>query len=582
MKLRTKTLSLVIAVFVASALVLFGVVSSTLLKSYLKIEEQRAYRDLQRLQKVFSADLQQNFTIIEDYASWDDTYDFAQNPDQAYIESNMSGDTFSSLGLNFIVLLNEAGEELFSAGHDFDAGTTIPVPERLLHQLIQDGSLLEDGHDGRADFGLLRIDSNILMVGIAPILRSDDTGPPQGSIVVGRYLDRKKLKELQQLTQLDIDYDVVGTDRDTQRQQSIISNLIGQTRGRSFSMSAAPTSLETVTDDTQIGYLLMPDIEGSPLLLWSVTLSRDIYQQGTTSLSYLLMSMAIIGIVLIGCIVVLLERLVLTRLTRLSGEVSHIGQSNDLSSRVHSGGTDELGQLGKSVNWMLEQLQTSKQELVEEHDRAEGLLLNILPASIADQLKKTHEPIANTHEEVTVLFADIVGFTQMSAAMEPVELVSILNEVFSKFDEIAEHLGLEKIKTIGDAYMVVAGLPESRDDHAQAVAQMALSMREALRELSAGLGHSLQIRIGINTGVVVAGVIGKKKFIYDLWGDAVNIASRMESSGEAGMIQVTEATYLRIRDSFKMEKRGVIDIKGRGGMATFLLKGRADHVTSDG
>lgn len=582
MKLRTKTLSLVIAVFIVSALVLFGVVSSTLLKSYLEIEEQRAYRDLQRLQKVFSADLQQNFTLIEDYASWDDTYNFAQNPDQGYIESALSGDTFSSLGLNFIVLLNEAGEELYSDGHDFDAGTSIPVPERLLHRLTRDGSLLEDGHEGRADFGLLRVGSDILMVGIAPILRSDDTGPPQGTMVVGRYLDRNKLQELQQLTQLDIGYDVVGTDRDTQKQKLIISDLIGQNRGRTFSMSAAPTTLETVTDDTQIGYLLMPDIEGNPLLLWSVTLSRDIFQQGTTSLNYLLLSMAIIGILLICCIVVLLERLVLTRLTRLSGEVSHIGQSNDLSSRVDSGGTDELGQLGKAVNWMLEQLQKSKQEIVEEHDRAEGLLLNILPASIAEQLKTTHEPIANMHEEVTVLFADIVGFTQMSAAMEPVELVSILNEVFSKFDEIAEYLELEKIKTIGDAYMVVAGLPESRDDHAQAIAQMALSMREALQELSTGLGHPLQIRIGINTGVVVAGVIGKKKFIYDLWGDAVNIASRMESSGEAGMIQVTEATFTRIRESFDLEKRGVVDIKGRGRMATYLLKGRAEHTTPSG
>lgn len=582
MKLRTKTLSLVIAVFVASALVLFAVVSSTLLKSYVEIEQRRAYRDLQRLQKVFSADLQQNFTIIEDYASWDDTYSFAQNPNQSYIDSALSGDTFSSLGLNFIVLLNEAGDELFSDGHDFDTGTSIRVPDRLLHQLTRDGSLLEDGHEGRADFGLLRIGSDILMIGIAPILRSDDTGPPQGTMVVGRYLDRKKLKELQQLTQLAIGYAVVGTGRDTQKHQSVILDLIGQTRGRAFSMSTAPTSLETVSDDIQTGYLLMPDIEGNPLLLWSVTLSRDIFQQGKTSLNYLLVSMAIIGTLLIACVVVLLERLVLRRLTRLSGEVSHIGQSNDLSSRVHSGGTDELGQLGKAVNWMLEQLQKSKLDLEEEHDRAEGLLLNILPASIAGRLKTTREPIADTHDEVTVLFADIVGFTQMSATMEPVELVSILNEVFTKFDEIAEHLGLEKIKTIGDAYMVVAGLPESRHDHAQAIAQMALSMREALRELNTGLGHPLQIRIGINTGVVVAGVIGKKKFIYDLWGDAVNIASRMESSGEAGMIQVTEATFCRICEAFELEKRGVVDIKGRGRMATYLLKGKTGHVGSEG
>ena len=455
------------------------------------------------------------------------------------------------------------------------------MPGTLLQLLTYDGGLLERDSEDRETIGLLPVDNKILMMAIAPILRSDDTGPSRGSIMIGRYLDQGKLEDLRRRTQLDISYEIVAGDAFSSEKQSIISALGAQAEGDFISLNHSPTMLRTIDADRQVGYLLMPDVAGDPLLLWSVNIPRDIYKQGTISLRYLFISMAIIGFVLIGGIVVLLERLVLKRLARLSGDVSEIGESNDLASRVVSNGNDELGHLGKSVNWMLEQLQKSEKKLVAEHERAEGLLLNILPASIVDQLKNTHEPIADYHEEVTVLFADIVGFTTLSASMEAVELVSMLNDVFSRFDDLANDLGLEKIKTIGDAYMVAAGLPELRSDHAEAIAEMALCMREGLEEYCAKLGEPLQIRIGINTGVVVAGVIGKRKFIYDLWGDAVNVASRMESSGEPGMIQVTEATFAKIRDKFLLEPRGVVDIKGRGKMKTYLLTGRKRDDAGD-
>lgn len=210
--------------------------------------------------------------------------------------------------------------------------------------------------------------------------------------------------------------------------------------------------------------------------------------------------------------------------------------------------------------------------LEEEKKKSESLLLNILPRPVANRLKDSPQSIADAFAEVTVLFADIVGFTQMAADRSPQEIVGILNAVFSEFDSLADKYGLEKIKTIGDSYMAAAGMPDPRPDHAEAVAEMALSIREAIRKWSLWKGQPMSLRIGINTGPVVAGVIGQKKFIYDLWGDTVNIASRMESQGLPDCIQVTEETYRRLKSKFEFAKRGTVDVRGRGSMVTYLLQ----------
>jgi len=212
---------------------------------------------------------------------------------------------------------------------------------------------------------------------------------------------------------------------------------------------------------------------------------------------------------------------------------------------------------------------TRQRELAQA--RSEQLLLNVLPIPIAERLKRGERTIADHHPTATVLFADIVGFTQLSSGLAPTRLVAILNEVFSAFDHLADRHGLEKIKTIGDAYMVVGGLPEARADHAAAVARMALDMREAIAQVTAGTG--LEVRIGLHTGEVVAGVIGVRKFTYDLWGDTVNTASRMESHGAPGQIQLSEAAAQALGEQFECEARGEIEVKGKGPMRTFWLRG---------
>ena len=211
--------------------------------------------------------------------------------------------------------------------------------------------------------------------------------------------------------------------------------------------------------------------------------------------------------------------------------------------------------------------------LREEQLKAENLLLNILPAEIATILKDEQRVIAEHFEGASILFADVVGFTPMSAQMHPVELVNLLNDVFSYLDTLVEKYDLEKIKTIGDCYMVASGVPRPRPDHAHALVQMALDMQTYTQQNKFG-GHQLNFRIGINSGPVVAGVIGRKKFIYDLWGDAVNTASRMESHGTGGIIQVSESTYALIQDEFHCEARGLISIKGKGNMAVWYVMGK--------
>lgn len=291
-----------------------------------------------------------------------------------------------------------------------------------------------------------------------------------------------------------------------------------------------------------------------------------------------------IAMIALALIVSIAMGTVLTRsILALSNTVKRFAEK-DFTARTEVATKDEIGQLGANFNTMASTIQEHNEnleglvdqrtkELKAEKATSERLLLNVLPAPIAERLKTGESLIVDRFDQVTVLFADIVGFTAMSSRTSPEALVTMLNELFSRFDRLAAKHGIEKIKTIGDAYMVVAGIPQPLADHATAMAHMALDMNEAIKEYSTKAGAELQLRIGIHSGSVVAGVIGEKKFIYDLWGDTVNTASRMESTGVPGRIHVTEVTYLKLRDNFDLEQRPQIEVKGKGLMTTYLLVG---------
>lgn len=210
--------------------------------------------------------------------------------------------------------------------------------------------------------------------------------------------------------------------------------------------------------------------------------------------------------------------------------------------------------------------------------KSESLLLNILPKEIAAILKNESRTIADHYDEASVLFADMVGFTPLSAQLPPVEMVELLNEIFSYFDSLLDKYNVEKIRTIGDSYMVASGVPRGHPDHAQALVRMALEMRDYVAAHTFGQGQCVSFRIGINSGSVIAGVIGRRKFVYDVWGDAVNIASRMESHGLGNAVQITQATYELIKDKFVCEPRGSVNVKGKGEMDVWLVTSVKENV----
>jgi adenylate cyclase len=255
------------------------------------------------------------------------------------------------------------------------------------------------------------------------------------------------------------------------------------------------------------------------------------------------------------------------KLNRSEGNRSSLEQMWDRNSKLFQ-------TLNTEIENQRTLIQQQHQQLERERQKSENLLLNILPRPIAQRLKEDQSVIADYFDTTTVLFTDIVGFTKLSENLTPSELVQFLNKIFSSFDNLVEKYRLEKIKTVGDAYMVAAGFPEPRLDHTEAIADFALEMQESLGKFRTKKNQSVSMRTGIHTGPAVAGVIGSRKFIYDVWGDTVNTASRMESHGIGGQIQVSHATYKLLKDKYILKKRGMIEIKGKGRMMTYFLQGK--------
>jgi class 3 adenylate cyclase len=283
------------------------------------------------------------------------------------------------------------------------------------------------------------------------------------------------------------------------------------------------------------------------------------------------------GLALLSAAVALmLARGILKPINALVAAARSVSAGN-LEARVAVTSKDEIAELGTTFNSMVASIQEKNAKIEEKNRENEELLLNILPEPIVDRLKGGEESIADNFANVSVLFADVVGFTDMSSRIPPSELVDFLNTLFTRLDAAALRIGVEKIKTIGDAYMAVAGLPTVSKDHPRRIVELALAIQDETRKYGEERGFPLQMRIGVNSGPVVAGVIGSSKFIYDLWGDTVNVASRMESHGIPGKIQATRPVYEALKDDYEFEYRGEIDVKGRGKLETWIVVGRVRH-----
>jgi class 3 adenylate cyclase len=288
---------------------------------------------------------------------------------------------------------------------------------------------------------------------------------------------------------------------------------------------------------------------------------------------------SLIAILVTTLVALFITEQLLRPIKRLLAAVKRMA-AGDLTARVEVRSHDELGILSSTFNSMSESIERAMKVVEEKNRENETLLLNILPGPIAHRLKSGETAIADSYAQATVLFADIVGFTNLAATREPAEIILFLNGLFTRFDVAAKRHGIEKIKTIGDAYMAVSGIVASHPDHVKQMVEMGLDMLETVKSYSILSGIPLSIRVGINTGPVVAGVIGTTKFIYDLWGDTVNLASRMESTGIPGVIQVSRSVYEQLDERYDFEPRGPIEVKGKGLVETWLL--RANRVRESG
>jgi len=581
MSLRRKTLLLISISLLGLIGVLSASLSIILLTGYTRLEERNVQRNLQRLKEALTEEVRDLERATEDWAAWNDTYQFASDRNLAYLRANLGGSTFANLRISFLLMFDRQNQKIWLQGLDPILNQPIPVPQNLT-QVFQDGDLTSDFKNAEASVsGILQLPEEIYLISAQPILTSEGQGPSRGTLVMVRDLNDARLNELANLTRLEIvAYRPNAPTLPPSVRQALanLQTLEGAAEDNPADLAEsfldAPVIVQPLDRDVIAGYILLHDVYDQPALVLQVNLPREIYHQGLVSLRYLVLSLVGAGIAFGGLALVMLERMVLARLANLSRDVREIGADGDLSQRVQVDGHDELGSLAETINVMLTELEESAQALGVEQERTENLLLNILPKAIADRLKRDQQTIAESFAEVTVMFADIVGFTKLSAEMPPDELVQLLNNIFSRFDRLLEKYDLEKIKTIGDCYMVVGGLPVPRTDHAIAIVEMALDMQAELEHFNAETGQQFQMRVGINTGSVVAGVIGLKKFIYDLWGDAVNTASRMESHGIPNRIQVSSTTYECLKDYYKFEPRGMIQVKGKGDMMTYLLVGR--------
>jgi class 3 adenylate cyclase len=308
-----------------------------------------------------------------------------------------------------------------------------------------------------------------------------------------------------------------------------------------------------------VKWALIAKIESAEAFAPIYRLQRDLVIVG---------ALALLVVIVIGA---WLSRSLMGPLRELTAGVRRFA-SGDKQAHVNVRARDEIGQLCTAFNGMVDEI-NAQSALIETKNREnEALLLNMLPAPIANRLRGGEQSIADGFANVTVMFADLVGFTEISSDMPPADLVTLLNGLFTRFDLAASELGIEKIKTVGDAYMAVCGLPQAVPDHTERMARMAIRMVHITQEHALENRASMKLRVGINCGPVVAGVIGKSKYIYDLWGDTVNLASRMESTGVPGAIQVTRPVYEALRDKFAFEPRGAIEVKGKGAVEAWLLK----------
>lgn len=570
MNLLPKTIVIIGITLLLTVLASYFFISRALLESYKTLEELDIKRDIQ----IIHNNLLQETQILEeklaDWSKWDDSYKFALKPNKSFIEANLTQEALVSIHVNAILIFNNKNKLLISRSYQMENNVVVDWKiDKLLDYISQHPKLITHLSPSNQIKELISFpDGNSYTTAFfasEPIIPTDLSPKIAGTIVFLRLFNQRYVEQLLRRQQIDAYFHLIQEITPQHPLQQTLAKL----------RPSYPVHVAAQNEQAVSGFSLVRDIYQQPVFLLEVHKQRKIYLQGKQLIRNALYILSILGVIFLIITLLSLRRWVLSPLFILLKDVQVITHNGDISNRVRELGKDELGILSCEINTMLHSLETTldkkRRDLITEKERSDELLNNILPGIIADRMRMGELMIAEHFDEVTVLFSDIVGFTKLAARTEPQKLVKLLNMIFSEYDLIADRYALEKIKTIGDAYMVVSGVPVRQIDHAQLVALMALEMRDKLLELNEKFKLNIAVRIGIATGEVIAGIIGKRKFSYDLWGDTVNIAARMESHGVEGKIQCTEVFYRLLQQEFVFESRGLIDVKGKGAMPTYFL-----------
>jgi class 3 adenylate cyclase/sensor domain CHASE-containing protein len=554
--IQTKTYLLISGISAVMLVSLTLVVQLVIMSSFKKLEIREINRNTSRVNDALKTDLRMMLRMARDYSIWDDTFNFIQNPDQTYIDANIIDTTFTNLDLCQITLMDHFGKIKISKSYQTETGIiSSPIYDPSRYSYYYHFKSFDEDTSGYMRYG-----SDLYMTVSSPIMPSSGEGSPAGGFFIMRKVNDKLVQSISETTH--INFKLLNLDESSDL-------ILNELKDRLF--REGQTVFSDNHDKRIFQYKVIKDLNRNPVMILKVEQVKEIYQEGIRTVQIFMISIIVIGLILIGAIIFVLNYFVTGKIRKMSREIHDNGLKSNLGLRLTVfKSNDEITALASEFNQILASMDNLNLKIVDEQLKSDALLRNMMPDFIVQKLKSHQEVIADKYPDVTVLFADIVGFTQLSANIPPEELVGILNEIFSQFDAITEMLHLEKIKTIGDAYMLASGIPEEEPDHARLAVKAGLMMLDTMKEFRQIRKLDIHIRIGINTGPVVAGVIGITKFSYDLWGDTVNVASRIEEAGVIDHILISETSYEKVKNDYQfVEKR--IDLKGKGNIRSYLL-----------
>lgn len=549
-RLEVKAALVLTGTILAMVLLLYVPMRALLVAQFEALERRQAEVDLERARVAFADELQTLKRSAYDYSAWDDPYDYLGGQKPAFVEDNLFDGTFDQQGWTAFVMTNAKGDVVFSKFYDVEAKRETP-PDEALVTLARTSAPLRPTVRSQGTQGVLFAGDRAWLVATHPVVPSTREEAARGILLVARVWEPTARKRVAAATQLDVTLAPAVAD-------------------------AGATSLTAESDDVLRANVRVDGIEdvaGSGPGILAFPLDRALAREGHRNALVVLAVMIAAGASLAAAILIALRRVVLRRLAVLSNMARRVRDSHDLTLRSRDMSADELGVLGRSFDSMLARIERLMGIVEAERATSDSLLLNVMPEQIALRLKGGEHPIADAHANVTVIFADLVGFTKLASTTGPDELVEMLGELFTEFDGLTERYEVEKIKTIGDAYMAASGLLHVRPDHCEVAIRLALRMIERVAALNERRGTELAVRIGLHSGPVVAGVIGERRFVYDIWGDTVNTASRMESTGLPNRVQVSSAAYEQAQHAFEFEARSAVSVKGKGEMSTYLVSG---------